>query len=78
MQIEWQLSKTSVMTLVALKLKQTEIHAGIGIVPSLSSVFFELCLPANDCSVKVPLLYFFQSLSHCTLKAFIRIRFSWS
>lgn len=60
MKMEGQLSKTSVLTLVALKIKQTQIHAGISIVSSLSSVFFELCPPANDCSVKVPLLYFFN------------------
>lgn len=56
--MEQQLSKTSVLTLLVVKLKQTQIHAGISIVPSLSSVFFELRSPTNDCSVKVPPLYF--------------------
>lgn len=57
MKMEWQLSRTSILTLLALKLKQTQIPAGISIVPSLSSGFFELCSPTNDCSVKVPPLY---------------------
>lgn len=55
MEMEWQLSKTSVL---ALKVKQTQISTGISIVPSLSSEFFEPCSPTNDCSVKVPPLYF--------------------
>lgn len=42
----------------ALKLKWTQIHAGISIVHTLSSTFFELCSPMNGCSVKVPPLYF--------------------
>lgn len=42
----------------ALKLKWTQIQAGISIAHTLSSMFFELCSPVNGCSEKVPPLYF--------------------